>query len=273
MQQFIHPITRKPIKLGRRHRSARTRKSIFKGLAMAKFLSELPAAPASCDNTFDITSWGVMLNDQLGDCTIAACGHLIQVWTASQDSEKTVPDSAILSDYEAWCGYVNGDPSTDDGGIISVVIEDWQNQGLAGYDIMEHAPVTLSIERIQQAIYLLGALDGGVELPVTAQNQVGGVWEVVGHGQTGDSTPGSWGGHSTAIVAYNAAGLTCVTWGALQRMTWNFFMTYYDEAWGIISPNWKSPFPTSVLENDLLQLSGSEGTGIPVSLSPFVVNP
>jgi hypothetical protein len=34
-------------------------------------------------------------------------------------------------------------------------------------------------------------------------------------------------------VAYDEAGLTCVTWGQLQPMTWNFVQVYSDECYGV----------------------------------------
>ena len=76
----------------------------------------LPAAPARVDYTHGITDWGMMLNDQLGCCTIAAVGHAVQTWTANaMGRELTVPDSAILEHYEKWDGYNPADPSTRPG--------------------------------------------------------------------------------------------------------------------------------------------------------------
>jgi len=47
-------------------------------LQMANYLA-LPAFPASRDWTNKAKpAWGMMLNDQLGDCTCAAIGHIIQ---------------------------------------------------------------------------------------------------------------------------------------------------------------------------------------------------
>jgi hypothetical protein len=39
-------------------------------------------------------------------------------------------------------------------------------------------------------------------------------------------------------VAYNAQYLWCVTWGALQQMTWAFFNEYADEAYAIIDTDY-----------------------------------
>jgi len=252
---FIHPITGKPCKLGRRpvRRNGRSR---LRSAMMHKFLATVPPPTANeaADNTFGITAWGMMDNDTLGDCTIACPGHLIQAWTASSGSEVTVPDSVILSAYENWCGYVDGDSSTDQGGDILTVLQDWQAKGLGGYSISSSAEIKVDEIRIQQGVYVFGGVNGGVELPISAQSQVGGLWDVVGDGQTGNSAPGSWGGHCTAIVGYDVDGVTLVTWGALQQATWRFVMAYYDEMHAIISPNWKGPIAVGQLTSDLQQI-------------------
>src|ERR1035438_1443098 len=60
----------------------------------------LPPPPAAADWTKGITSWGLMMNDTLGDCTIAGVGHAVQVWTANTSGIVTVPDPTIESDNE-----------------------------------------------------------------------------------------------------------------------------------------------------------------------------
>ena len=52
-------------------------------LRLAKYTADLPTPPASSDWTKGITQWGMMLNDTLGDCTIAGLGHALQVWTVN----------------------------------------------------------------------------------------------------------------------------------------------------------------------------------------------
>src|SRR5690348_15304597 len=53
-------------------------------LLMASYAThQLPTPPDHYDLTTKITSWGMMENDQIGDCTCAAAGHLIMEWTAN----------------------------------------------------------------------------------------------------------------------------------------------------------------------------------------------
>src|SRR5271154_1969432 len=117
-------LGKKPAKLDRRT------------LKIEKYFGlELPEAPPEVDYTGGITSWGMMLNDTLGDCTIAACGHAEQVWSRARDGEDTLPDAAILQKYEQWCGYVDGDPSTDQGGVEIDVLNDWHAGGFWRHDL------------------------------------------------------------------------------------------------------------------------------------------
>ena len=55
---------------------------------------------------------------------------------------------------------------------------------------------------------------------------------------SGNYAPGSWGGHAIPIVDYDQDGATCITWGALKKMSWNWLDVYCDEAYGLLSRDW-----------------------------------
>ena len=205
---------------------------------MHQFLASLPPAPDELDNTRGITQWGMMLNDSEGDCTCATCGHMIQAWTAAAGVEVTVPDSAVQAAYSGACGYVPGDPSTDQGGVIAQVLDYFRDTGVGGYKITDHAEVNLTQMRVQQGIYIFDTLDLGIQLPVSAQNQVGNTWDFYNNAP---DAPGGWGGHSVPIVKYDPTGVWCVTWGLLQKMTWRWFMYYVDEAHAPLFQGWVPP--------------------------------
>ena len=81
-------------------------------------------------------------------------------------------------------------------------------------------------------------------------------WDWIGR-LDGPDAPGSWGGHAVDVVGYDEGGLTVVTWGALQRLTWAFWDRYCDEAWCVLSPDFltegRSPqgFDVDALRHDL----------------------
>src|SRR5208282_776283 len=216
-----------------------------------KDLVDRVAPPASANWYGGVTSFGAMLNDDLGDCTCAALGHAEQVATLNTPiGEITPPDNAILELYEKSCGYVPGDPSTDQGGIIIDVLNFVRKHGIGHKgSIHQHRgrpilyayadPSPNDIEHNKQAIDQFGIINIGLQLPVTAQSQIGGVWDVVGNPATDpDSQPGSWGGHSVTCSAYDPGTTTCITWGQLQPMTWNFWNTYVDESHCLLMHAW-----------------------------------
>lgn len=113
-------------KLGRKERKFDPRVKTFMSLAKHK---TLPAPPTSCDWTKGKTDFGMMLNDQLGDCSIAAVYHGRQIWTMNSSVESTEPDSIVQTLYEDACGYNPADPSTDQGGVLQDVLSDLLNTG------------------------------------------------------------------------------------------------------------------------------------------------
>lgn len=223
--------------LGSRKLGRKAIKTDSRTLRLARYLTPaLPAPPTAQDWTKGITSWGMMLNDKLGDCTIAGCGHAIQVWNANTGSELTLPDNTIESYYEKWDGYVPGNAASDHGGVELDVLNDWQKQGMAGNTLMAFAdPNPANLEEVRQSIALFGGVYIGLSLPLTAQTQ--GVWDVTPRGGA-NARPGSWGGHCVFVPKYDEKTFTCITWGQLKTMTVAFWNKYCDEAHTLLAENW-----------------------------------
>jgi hypothetical protein len=209
-------------------------------LRFAHYATSLPAPPAEVNWTRGISNYGMMLNDNLGNCTIAACGHAVQTWTADASSEVTLPDWVIQFYYQTWCGYNPTDPSTDQGGVEVDVLNNWRKYGFGLRSNHQGArklyayadPDPVNIIHVKQAIALLGGVYIGIELPLTAQSQA--VWDSV-QTSDGEDAPGSWGGHAVWVVGYNVVGPVCITWGALKQLTWAFWLKYVDEVHALLS--------------------------------------
>lgn len=206
----------------------------------------LPAAsslvPQTVDWTRFVARWPMMRNDELSCCTIATAGHMIQVWTGARasftptpkDASITLPDSAIESAYRAVSGWRPGRPDTDNGAVELDVLKFWRKKGIGRHKIAAFASIeTQDREILREALFWFGGVYAGVSLPLSAQQQR--VWEVPPGGARGAGEPGSWGGHAVPIVAADPRGLTVVTWGRLQRMSWAFWQTYGDEAYAVLS--------------------------------------
>ena len=234
-------------------------------LQLAKYLpaTAIPNPPAKEDWEKKVTSWPMMLNDNIGDCTCACAGHMIEQWTTYTGVPVTPSDQDVLTAYEAVGHYNPSDPSTDQGAVILDVLNYWRQTGVAAHQIMAYAALEpKNHNEVKDSILLFGNCYIGVQLPLSAQNQA--VWAVPPGGPTGQGAPGSWGGHAIPIVAYDVRGLTVVTWGALKRMSWSFLDTYCDEAYAVLSQDWinnvsklsPSDFDLATLQADLSQITG-----------------
>jgi hypothetical protein len=207
-------------------------------LQLRNYLAEgLPAPPSAADWATKVPTWPMYLNDQLGDCVLAATGHMIEQWTCYAGKSFLPSDQQILTAYEAVGGYVPGDPSTDKGAVMLDALKYWRGTGIAGRKILAYVEVNKkNLTEVEQAIQLFGNCYAGFQLPLSAQNQT--FWSVPPGGLTGNGEPGSWGGHCVPLVAYGPSTLCCVTWGQLLRMSHSFFLDYCDEAYAIVSNDW-----------------------------------
>lgn len=202
-------------------------------------MADLQLAPAAVNWGAAVTlPWGMLKNDDLGDCTGAGAGHATQTWTANTTGEVVITDEMTVDFYGNTTGYIRGRPDTDQGGVELDVLKWWQANAFGGvYKIDAFAYVDPKNRSLTKtAIHTMGGIYIGVALPTSAQNQP--VWDVIPGGPHGDGEAGSWGLHCVWIMAYDETGLTCVTWGQAWKMTWAFFMTYCDEAYALLSPLW-----------------------------------
>lgn len=230
-------------------------------LEFAKYVKSTPPAPSSLDLTKGQKTWGMMLNDQLGDCTCAAVGHAIQVWSLNANgTEVTLPDQAILQAYEQVSGYDPNTGANDNGAVETDVLNLWRQQGIAGHAISAYVAINpKNLDHVRLAAYLFGGVYIGIALPLLAQQQLqqGQVWDAPRFRRWGNAASGSWGGHAVFTPMYDGSSLTCITWGGLQQMTNLFWNRYVDEVYAVLSPDWmvnnESPagFDLQTLMSDL----------------------
>ena len=211
------------------------------------FTGALPAPPATADWTKGITRFGEMLNDSLGDCTCAGLGHAVQIWSANTGGEATVPDRAVLSAYESWCGYDPSDSSTDQGGNELDVLTDFKRDGLGGHKLLAFAdPAASNLTEIRQTIALFGGAYIGMNVPNFIMDDVPQVWDV-----TADDR-GIDGGHAVFVTGYDDTTFTFISWGSLYKMTLPYWSKYVDEAHALIGADW---FETSGVDPTGLNLA------------------
>ncbi|GAA1966957.1 hypothetical protein [Catenulispora subtropica] len=190
----------------------------------------LPKPPAEVDHAKTVTAGFPMDgNDQYGDCTMAAAAHLIQAWNAQTGIDLPVP-----ADTDVIAQYLKLSHGKDSGLVESHVLKSWMSEGLWENKIVGYAPVNVhSLEGLKQAIAYFGGVYVGVQVPKNAEIQFadGRPWALEPDWQAEPIQ----GGHAVPILGYDGRWMYCVTWGAVQKMTWDWWSVYGDEAWVILS--------------------------------------
>ena len=187
------------------------------------------------------TGLGMMLNDQLGNCTCAAYYHALQVWSSNCNPDGlmiTEPDDDVLTLYERACGYDPQDPSTDQGGIeqdlLSYLVRQGAPTGAQG-QTRHHLRAGIEIDvrnldDVKRAIYEAGLVYIGFTVPqsiMPADGQVPDVWDV-----GGDET--AVGGHAVVNPSFDENGFGTISWGRKYFMTTAFWSKFVDEAYALV---------------------------------------
>lgn len=212
-------------------------------LKLAKYLapSALPAPPAQIGWQSKVPQWGVMLNDRIGCCTIAAAGHMDQLWSSVNGAPVVPSDQQVLAEYEAVSGYDPNTGANDNGAAILDVMNRWRQLGLFGRKIGAYAAVSMhDHNEVATAIWLMGAINVGVQLPLAWQGTM--TWDVPRHRlrfwQHWQWSQGSWGGHDVPIFGYDAQFLYAISWGQVVRITWEAWDAYFVEGYAAIDALW-----------------------------------
>lgn len=180
------------------------------------------AVPAIVSPPEDVV-WGMDANDRYGDCTIAGVDHVSAAWNASLGLDlprMSVPQ--LVATYMRLTG------GADSGLSEQHVAHLWMVTSIFGYTI--RSAVRVPNNHVRQVIAQNKVAYLGVVLPESAEQQTeqGKPWSVV---------PSSIaGGHCVVGVGYDPEFLTIVTWGSLQKVTWDWWEKYAMETWDLEAP-------------------------------------
>ena len=203
---------------------------------------KLPTPPPQFghETLFKPKSWGMLGNDEWGDCAWAGPAHETMLLTKEGGHPAHFTTHGVLSDYAAGTGFdpAAGPPDenpTDRGSEVRQVLGYRRSTGIVDSKGTRHkidAYLKLDhrdVNQLYQALYLFQVVGLGLRFPSSAMEQfhAGEPWDVV-HGAHVE------GGHYVSCVAKRDL-IEVVTWGALQGMTEHFFHTYCDEAWAYVS--------------------------------------
>lgn len=175
----------------------------------------------------------------LGDCTIAAAAHCIQLWNVEAKESDPVPTAnEVVSTYLDLTGGV------DSGLAEADVLQVWHSTGLWNNKIKGYAPIPANgITPLHQAAAFYGAVYLGVEIPQSAMDQFteGVPWTVV------PNSPIE-GGHAIPISGYDQHYVYVITWGRVQPVTYPWLAAYLEEAWCVLPEEFaqrgRGPIPT-----------------------------
>ena len=213
----------------------------------------LPTAPDAVDYTpavdaaiaaAGLPDWGMLKNDTLGICAVAAADHIDMVWTANAGDFAQPTDADAVQVYEEVTGYNPNDPSTDQGTDPLELLKYWTNIGilvngqrhlLGGFA----AVAPKDHDRIKQGVDVFEGVLICFAMPIGVQGMDS--WPTPPGPLTGDWAPASWGYHATGgvkygvVVATNAAGIWVVSWGRLYFVEWGYVDAYCDQCFVLFS--------------------------------------
>jgi hypothetical protein len=243
-----------------------------------------------------VSSYPMLLNDQLGDCTVAGILHACQAVSALSGRNPggaQFGDDEALTVYEAVSGYVPGNPSTDVGATLASVCNYGIKTGFTDVNGEVHKlagwaeigdPTNLTL--IKKALYTFGTVYMAFNLPESAEDQFNAEQPFVP--VAGSAIAGGhcmvlqfsalFAGDSAAVEAAIAAdqqGIDpgpsygydvedLITWGARQRASAGFMSQFTVEACAVVFEDWveaKSGLSPSGLNlNQLIAASKTYGS-------------
>lgn len=187
-------------------------------------------------------------NDIYGDCVIAGRAH--QTIRFEMREQGAILNILVHEVVEQW-HKENG--NTDNGLYILDSIKLWRSEGwmVSGQHLHIKAFAQVNPKdhkEVKATIYNDLGLIIGLALPQSAIRdfEQDKAWTGI------TEAPNQFGGHCVYVCGYNPEGLTCITWGKRQFMSWDFFDKYCDEAYGTIDAANEQNINKEVL-NELLE--------------------
>lgn len=202
-------------------------------LRLANYLAPLPKPPAQFGHGDVVEDWGVLGNDEWGDCFWAGAAHETMLLGRLGGHKPEFSDQSVLDTYGTYLGAygragLEAKPSLDQGtepregaryrAKNGVTDSRGQAHRIGAYLWLERGDV----EQLEQALYIFQVVGAGFELPQSAEEQFS-------REQTWDVVRGSpiLGGHYVPLIGKNALGpLEGVSWGQRVLISADFYRRY-----------------------------------------------
>jgi hypothetical protein len=161
-------------------------------------------------------------NDSVGDCTIAAAAHAVTVYKGLIGKHSVIAKKSVLKVYWHLTGGI-------DSGLNEIdVLNYWRQTSIGGEKILAYVSIDpKNHAHIQQGIQLFGGVYIGFQVQANCIQDFNArqTW-----------TPGTLtnDGHAVLVTAYDASGVTVLSWGNTQQGNWAWWDECVDEAYAIL---------------------------------------
>jgi hypothetical protein len=224
-------------------RWAPTLETYFRPHAAGVGLEAVPSA-MDVDRASEVTEWPMYVNDEIGDCTVAAQAHCYTAMSVFAGKPQPLfSDREIVKGYTAVSGYDPATGANDNGAEMQDVLKYNLTHGMKDLSGKTHKITAYAalgrptdVLLLSECLKTFGAVYVGINCPESAQEQFGQIWTYV---------PGSpiEGGHAIGLhrrMPYSSRiGVwDFSTWGALQWVNIPFISHYVEEAWVFTTEDW-----------------------------------
>lgn len=186
----------------------------------------LPRPPAEIPVP-KVADWGMLGNQTYGDCGVAGIQHGFMTDAADTGETETFPTDQQAVDY--YLKYTGGQ---DNGVVLSKLLAYVRQNGYYGHTVSAYAPVQIrDVPMLQQAVSLYDFAYCGIVITQGMMDayHAGQPWRLA------DLESPVLGGHCVPVVGYDETGLSIVTWGAIQRVTYPAWYWMAEEAWCVLT--------------------------------------
>lgn len=179
---------------------------------------QISGFPATYYSKIDPKTLTSLKNDRIGDCAVAAAGHVIQRWMY-----KPPTDNDILVAYENIThkesppGYNRFKATGDTGCSALAMMKYWQEVGIGPSKISKFYRA-FTKDEIKKAIYVYEGVCAGFYVLADTRRKL--IWDFTG-------AKLAIGGHEVALVGYDKAGFEAISDGKFVTIHNEYFDHFF----------------------------------------------
>lgn len=188
----------------------------------------VPTPPAS---VADSGPWGMLGNDQYGDCGVAGLEHGFEAAAFITHETENYPTAQQAVDY--YLTYTKGQ---DSGVVLSQYLAYVRSRRYFGKQVAAYAPVAVhDVPTLQTATWLYGFSYTGISVYEGMENAAQSAPDPYWTWDSSTLTGGIVGGHCIPVVGYDDSWLYAVTWSNVVRISYPVWHQIADEAWAVLT--------------------------------------